>query len=554
MSNIQKEKQGVPRFAVILSSLVASSIFMVWTVLLIRSSEFIQGGYYFYDGLLLLSILLCAVFPLMAIAYKKWKYRSVRKYLVLLHSIGAVLSYALINLYLNLKGKIQEPPYILTGLFIQDCLILIIIQTIIYMVIFLINMLLILTPANYNTVSQKISLTKTIDGIKLPSVGVGEGSLRSNMPFVLVILCFAFPLLISAVSIGQIHEIGVLNWLYFGFIFTIIAAILTWWGSRGDFIPSPAQDFISSLRSDSGNFNQNSGSRIYGLLSIPVVAIIIYSILNINEFSSILSLVLIIANFLVIGLGRLIWDFKFQPEHKSSSRASKIYLYKLKSTFKYAGYNLYGGCLILCGTFFYTIDIDRYTELISYSRLFICIAIVFTVVLFLYRWISPQVFHIIACISLLSVGFIILSISDFAATTNWWQDPNNILDGFAFYQSWPHALLCAIPIGIVFATMFYQYNLYHLSTSHHGIHLEAQYLFFMLLFSAGLTFGHDNRYGGPHSNEFNVSAQNVYDNFEIIFLILVILTLLTIIFSLLSLYISIIKKRKKLNETEAELK
>jgi len=125
---------------------------------------------------------------------------------------------------------------------------------------------------------------------------------------------------------------------------------------------------------------------------------------------------------------------------------------------------------------------------------------------------------------------------NYAATTDWYTDPQNIIDGFPFFQSWQHAFLCSVPISTVFAIFFNHYRKYHLETQYHGVHLEVQMLFFFTMLFLGLIVGHDNRISGPHQSEFNPSAAAIYEILEIIFYVVLSLLVITIAIAFGKLY------------------
>ena len=123
-----------------------------------------------------------------------------------------------------------------------------------------------------------------------------------------------------------------------------------------------------------------------------------------------------------------------------------------------------------------------------------------------------------------------------AAITDWYTDPQNILDGFEFLQSWGHAFLCSIPIGTVLAIFCNYYREFHIKTQSHGVHLETQMTFFFSLLFLGLILGHDNRISGPHSNEFNPSAAALYDLLSILFYVILGFLIATLIISFVKFY------------------
>jgi hypothetical protein len=501
---------------------------------LIRSGEYLQAGYYYYDGYVLLSLCLCFAFPIFVIIYQFWSFQTVRGFLLLLHAIGAVIGFVLVDKYLELQTITPEPPYILAGLFLQQNLVLIIMQCLIYLLLLLLNFLLLITPRKFKSKELEMG-------------GLGDEREDSRRFTQNTTISITAAFIAVAVSLYVNHYYGLTLWLGVGYGATILGGILVWWTARGIYVPFD----LEKATFQNQRIVDPWGIKIYAVCVAFVMILTLYGIINVADLETFMFIGIILSNFFILGLARLIWDVFSRPRKRSDFERVDQYQAVINSDKFYLFYGIYGGLLILTASMLYHIDIDRQKELLAGSRLFVALAVVFLVIFTLWNYISPKIFHIVAWVCVLSTLYIQIHIAHEAMTTDWWKTPENVLDGFEFLQSWPHAFLTAIPVSVVFASLIDTYRRYHLRTQQHGIHFEVQVIFFFTLMMAGLIFGHDHKFTGPHANEFPVNAEKLYDLLSLFFYGVLIITLFTILVALwLSLRQMLIQQGLKVGSKE----
>ncbi len=543
--------EKISRATVIFNLALAILAFCTWGLLMTRASEFIQRGYYYYDGTMMMALVLCLVFPIMVLVYYFFNFKSIRIINSVLQFTSAGLGFAILYIYVGMVETFVEPPYIIIGQLVQDNIALILSHFLCNFLLAIINILLLVTPykaqekerTRYGIERESenkdhIGLTP---GVGIPgverrdennNVKIQETARSKNKYNLTMGLGIGGGFLILALVLHLIHKEGLVEYFYIIYSLTIFGGFTILYSTKRLLDIGMYQEKTINA----SHFMEENSVKMYAVFAPGIVVLVGIAMKNLPLLETIPFLIVFLLILILMASLRIIMDTGKKPQRQSDVESLKVYRLLRKRSVTFGFYSIYGGFMVLAGGYLFTIDIDRYYELLSYAKLFVCVAVMFCVILFLLQWIPGRIWHLISWLSLLSVVFLEMKQMDIAATTDWYLDPQNIIEGFPFFQSWPHAFLCSIPIATVFAIFFNYYREFHMETQYHGVHLELQMLFLFTLLFLGLIIGHDQRISGPHNSEFNPSAREIYDLLAIIFYVVLGFLIVTIIITFVGFY------------------
>ncbi len=349
-----KKWSYISRLSVIFNLTISSVGFIIWGLLVTRSSEFIQRGYYYYDGTMMMALSLFLVFPIMVFVYYFFSFKKIRRINLIFQLCSAGLGYAILYNYLLLIKTTAEPPYILIGQFIQDNIALVLSHFVCNFILFLVNFLLLVTPhkmkiisrgESYNDESEPrvgftagIGISPRVTNKNLLSKDNSELRYRVNIGFGL-----GGGILLTALLAIDIHENGPILFFYFSYVSILISAFMFWLSYRKMVKNGATID----LEVPAGHFFNRNNLELYGMFSLGVLVMVIVGIRNLPIMETIPFLLIFLVVFLILAILRLLIDSSMKPQKESDDVNKAIFRKMRKSSWTFGFYSLSGGLMLL---------------------------------------------------------------------------------------------------------------------------------------------------------------------------------------------------------------
>jgi hypothetical protein len=531
MSQTRAENILLKRVLVVFSAFLTWTGILLWILLIIRNSEYLQEGYYFFNGNIFVTYLSLMSIFIVVLVNRLKQYPSSRYAMLVLSALNAIFLFILLQNYLNLWKANPEPYYILLGIFLQKNIVYVGIDMCLAMTMFLLNLQYVLIP--YQVIQTEKSLHFTL-GVGFTSPTPGKQAI-----FLGSIIGGGFIGALFGVYLFQYE--GLFIWLCIFYGGSIIIGIFSWITSRG--IYCPPQEKLT-FQNETQNKIQPNGVLVGAILSL---IILFYSVITITNQTDTVVLIRILAITFIMLITNVFDQFQYKPTEKSDLSRVSFYNQLTRNSWGFLGYAFYGGILLFAACWLFNINIDRNNEFLAMTKLLFFTGMSLIISLMVIKTVTPKFMQVIAVLCIVSEVFLNLKVADFAMSTpTFWQDRYNVILGFPFHQSFESAFLCGSVIGIVLATYLNKITDQIRKTYTPDANLFMLVPFFLLLWDFGLTIGHDLKFSGLSVAENIATATEVYATLAIIFYVAIGLFVVTLGVALLRAYQELQKKEQSL--------